>query len=106
MTERTVARLTTVTFLVSGFLLFSMGAAIVAAPVTRLLLFAVAQRPTRRVRWTAGVLAALTTAEAGWAATYVLVGEAEPAIWLLPTLAGIGAVVVVLCRGGDRLASV
>lgn len=107
VTERTVARLTTVTFLVSGLLLFSMGGAIVAAPVTLPLLFVVArQRPTRRVRWTAGVLAALTTAEAGWAATYVLVGEAKPVIWLLPTLAGIGAIVAVVRRGGDRLAAV
>ena len=79
-----------VTFVVVGFLLLSMGGAIVAAPVTVPLMFVAASRhPTRGFRAAAMVLSALTVAEVVWALTYVAIEEAQPWIWLLPSLAGV-----------------
>jgi hypothetical protein len=77
---------------VAGFLLLSMGGAIVAAPVTVPLL-ALAARGRGRgrgCRTLAAVLAGLTLAEVGCAAAYLAVGEARPCVWLVPLLAGLG----------------
>lgn len=69
-------------------LLVSYGGAIVAAPVTIPLLFLAARSSSNRsFRVSAGVVVALTIAEAAWAVTYLTLGEARPTIWLLPTLA-------------------
>ena len=79
-------------FVVAGFLLLSMGGAIVAAPVTVPLMYlAVARHPTPAFRRLAVVLSALTVAEVAWALTYFGNGEAQPWIWLVPGLAGAGA---------------
>lgn len=77
---------------VAGLLLVSYGGGIVAAPVTLPLLYlAVRQDQTgRRLKAAIVVVAALTAAEAGWAAAYLAVGEARPWIWLLPLAAGAG----------------
>jgi hypothetical protein len=80
-------------FVASGFLLLTMGGAIVAAPVTLSLMFLAARRhPTRGFRLAAAVLGGLTAAEAFWALAYVTIGEARPWIWLAPlvTAAGVG----------------
>jgi hypothetical protein len=72
----------------AGFLLLSMGGAVVAAPATVPLLVLVARLHGRRaVRWAALCLAAATVAEVAWAVTYVTVGEARPAVWLAPLCA-------------------
>ena len=62
---------------VSGFLLLSMGGAIVAAPLTLPLLYlAVRNRQLGSgLRLAALVIAALTVAELAWAATYLTVAE-------------------------------
>jgi hypothetical protein len=72
-----------VTFLITGFLLLSMGGAIVAAPVTVPLMYLAASRhPTRSFRAAAMALSGLTIA------------EAQPWIWLLPSLAAFAAAAV------------
>jgi hypothetical protein len=79
---------------VSAVLLLSMGGAIVAAPLTLPLLF-LAVRSGRLgggLRTAAIAVAGLTVAEVVWAATYLAMTEAQPWIWLLPALAGAGAV--------------
>ncbi len=90
-----------VTFLVAGFLLLSMGGAVVAAPVTiPLMLVAASRHPTRAFRVAATVLSALTVAEIVWALTYLAVDEARPWIWLLPSLTALGILAI-----GRRLSS-
>ena len=80
----------------AAFLLVTMGGAIVAAPVVLpLLAWSAARTPSRRVRGTAAVLAALTAAEAGWAAAYLTVGEQQPWIVAVPVVAG--ALVATVC---------
>jgi len=83
-------------FAVAGFLLVSMGGAIVAAPVTVPLMFVVSRRhPTRAFRIAATVLGGVTVAEVVWAVTYLVVTEATPWIWALPLAGGtIGAVIL------------
>jgi Na+/melibiose symporter-like transporter len=84
-----------VTFVVAGFLLVSMGGAIVAAPVTvPLMLLAASRCPTRGFRATALVLSALTVVEVLWAVTYLTVEERQPWIWLMPALGLLATVVV------------
>ena len=84
-----------VTFVVAGFLLLSMGGAIVAAPVTVPLMFVAASRhPTRPFRISAMVLSGLTVAEVVWAVTYFTVEDSQPWIWLLPTVGALAAVAV------------
>ena len=69
-------------------LLVSYGGAIVAAPVTVPLMFLAARSSSSKgFRVWAGVVVTLTIAEAAWAVTYLTLGEARPAIWLLPMLA-------------------
>lgn len=82
-----------VTFVVAGVLLVSMGAAILAAPVTLPLMWVAAVRnPTPAFRVAAKVLSALTVAEVVWALAYLTIDESQPWIWLLPGLAGLLAV--------------
>lgn len=85
------------TFVVAGFLLLSMGGAIVAAPITVPLMWMAASRhPTRPFRVAATVLSALTVAEVVWALTYLTVDEARPWIWVLPAVTALAAMAV--CR--------
>jgi hypothetical protein len=82
-----------VTFVVAGFLLLSMGGAIIAAPVTVPLMYVAASRhQTRGFRIAATVLSALTVAESAWALTYLAVEEAQPWIWLVPCLVALSVV--------------
>lgn len=84
------SRLSVGLFLLSGFLLMSMGGAVVAAPVTLPLMYlAVRRHPTAAFRWAGGVLAALTTVELVWAVVYLVADETKPSIWLLPLASGI-----------------
>ena len=89
---------------VGGFLLLSMGGAIVAAPLTLPLLYLAARgdRAGGGVRGAAVVIAALTVAEVVWAATYLAVAEAKPWIWLLPVAAG-AATATAFARPPGRL---
>jgi hypothetical protein len=81
-----------VLFCVAGFLLVSMGGAIVAAPLTVPLMFLVTRRhPTRAFRTAGTALTGATVAEVVWALTYIAAGEAEPWIWILPLLSAIAA---------------
>lgn len=77
-------------FVLTGFLLMSMGGAVFASPVTLPLMYvAVRRHPTAAFRWVGGVLAGLTTVELAWAIVYFVDGEARPSIWLLPLAAGV-----------------
>jgi hypothetical protein len=83
-----------VVLIVAGFLLLSMGGAIIAAPLTVPLMFiAVRRHPTRVFRITGTLIAGLTVTEVAWAAAYVTAGEAKPWIWLIPCVAAVGALV-------------
>jgi hypothetical protein len=86
-------------FLVSAFLLASLGgAAIVAAPVTLPLLYvAVRRHPTKPFRVTGGIIGALTILEVGWATAYVVVGEDQP--WIVVVPLGPAAATLVLFLG-------
>lgn len=91
-------------FLVSAFLLVSMGGAVLAAPVTLPLMFvAVRRRPSTPFRAAAAVIGGLTTAEVVWAGTYVALTEARPWIWLLPCLSAALAVYVFVARAPLRV---
>ncbi|MGH8990137.1 MAG: hypothetical protein ACRDZ7_01255 [Acidimicrobiia bacterium] len=85
----------------SAFLLISMGGAIVAAPVTVPLLLLAIRRGvlTGGMRTAAVIVGGLTVAQVGWAATYLILDESQPWIWLLPLAAG-AAGMVGLVRGG------
>ena len=78
---------------VSAILLVSYGGAILAAPITVPLLFAAARSSSSNgYRIGAGIVVTLTIAELAWALTYFAIGEAAPAIWLVPTLATLATV--------------
>ena len=80
----------------AGFLLLTMGGAIVGAPlVLPLLAWTAGRTPSTRVRALAAVLAALTAAEVGWAAVYLTLGEGQPWIVAVPVMAAILAAAVV-----------
>jgi len=66
------------------------GAGAVAAPLL-LSLQLVAARSSRLVTAAPGwaLLAAVTTAEAIWALTYLGLGESQPWIWLIPTVVAV-----------------
>jgi hypothetical protein len=84
--------------IVAAFLLFSMGGAIVAAPVTvPALVWAMRTSGSSVYRGLGAAVLALTIGEAAWALTYVTAGEAQPTIWLVP-LAAAGAVLVTAPR--------
>jgi hypothetical protein len=85
-----VAGLRVALFVVSGFLLMSMGGAVFAAPLTLPLLYlAVRSHPSAPYRWAGGVIAGLTTVEVAWAVVYLVGGEEGPWIWLIPLGAGV-----------------
>ena len=93
----------------AAVLLFSMGGAIYAAPVTIPLLAYAAMRDELARGWRiAGALVlALTVAECAWAGAYVTVGDSHPAIWLAPVVvlvasAAAGSLVLFrhTCRSG------
>jgi hypothetical protein len=95
-------RLSVGLFLLCGFLLLTFGGAVVAAPVTLPLAYlAVRRHPSRPFRWTGGVLAGLTTVEVAWAVVYVLDGEAQPSIWLVPLAAGVAVLALFVATGGQ-----
>jgi hypothetical protein len=80
-----------IVFVVAGFLLLSMGGAIVAAPVTVPLMFVSSRRhPTRPFRITGAALSSLTVAEVAWACWYVARVEEPPWIWFVPLTAAVG----------------
>lgn len=77
---------------VSALLLLSWGAAVFASPVTLTAMYRTTRRqPSVGVRVAAGVIGALTAAEAVWAITYVVAGEGRPWIWLVPAAGGLVA---------------
>jgi len=80
----------------AAFLLLTMGGAIVSAPVVLpLLAWTAVRTPSTQLRILAAVLAALTAAEVGWAGVYLTLGEGQPWIVAVPTLAAVVAAVVV-----------
>lgn len=80
-------RWSVITVATAGFLLVSMGGAIFASPVTLPLLYRVARtNPRRGLRITAAVVGGLTLTQAAWFAAYLALDEAQPWIWLVPTL--------------------
>jgi hypothetical protein len=94
-------------FCVAGFLLISMGGAIIAAPVTVPLMFVAAHRhPTKPFRAVAAALAGATSAEVVWAVTYVVAEEAKPWIWLAPLAAATAVIVAVVLVSDPRAPAV
>ena len=88
---------------VSTVLLFTFGGAIVAAPVTLPLLYAVVRaHPGAGWRAAGALVGGLTAAEAGWAIAYVTAGEDGPLIWVLPMAAALAAAVVIAPPAGRR----
>lgn len=91
--------LQTLLVVISLFLLGSLGGAgAIGAPILLPLQF-LAARSSRstamRVVW--AVLAAITAAEAAWVLTFLALGESEPLIWILPSLAAaVAATLIVL----------
>lgn len=78
---------------VAAFLLISFGGAIVAAPLSvPFLVWAARASSSKSYRIGAGIVVVLTMAEVVWALTYLAIGEAKPAIWLVPTLAMFGVI--------------
>jgi hypothetical protein len=63
-----------------------MGGAILAAPVLLPLLWWVARTTGRVIRVVGAILAALVVGEVAWAGVYLVVGERQPYIWVLPAL--------------------
>lgn len=91
---KAVARL--VIGLVAGFLLVSMGAQIVAAPLTvPALIWSIASSRGRAVRVTLSVILVLTMLFVGWFVAYLLVREAQPWIVLAPV--AIAGATMALC---------
>jgi hypothetical protein len=90
-----------VVFCAAGFLLITMGGAIIAAPLTVPLMFVVTHRhPTRAFRAVGALLTGTTVAEVVWAVTYVVGDEAKPWIWLAPLVIAM-AVMVAVVRTSD-----
>ena len=92
-----------IVFCVAGFLLISMGGAIIAAPLTVPLMFVVVRRhPTKSFRAAGAALVGATVAEVAWAVTYVAVDEAKPWIWLVPLAAALAVIVAVVIVSDPR----
>lgn len=93
-----------VTLAVSALLLVTMGAAILAAPFTIPALAVITRSRSGWRRGSAVVLATLTVAEVGWAATYLVVAEAKPWIWMVPVMCAVatGALLTARARPGRR----
>lgn len=80
----------------------SIGGGFILGIVLSPLLVVAAHQASRLGAWGYGLIAGILAAELGWAATYLLAGELEPTIWLLPTilgLASLSAAVLVGNRG-------
>jgi hypothetical protein len=78
-----------VLFVLTGGLLLTMGGAIWAAPLTLPLMYVLVRaHPTRPFRTCAAIIGALTAAECAWFCVYVVAGEPQPWVWLVPLLAG------------------
>lgn len=60
------------------------GAGAIVAPVLLALQWFAARHAGKGERWLWVVLAGTTAGEAGWAVTYMAVGESGPFIWLVP----------------------
>jgi hypothetical protein len=91
-------------FVAAGFLLASMGGAILAAPVTLpLMLVATRRHPTRSFRVSAAIIAGATAAEVAWAVAYVIAGEAGPWIWLAPLVGGLAVAFVAQRTSSPRI---
>lgn len=71
--------------MVSGFLLLSMGGAVIAAPLT-VPLCVLAVYHESRYRWPVAIIGGLTVAEFVWALTYLIVNEQMPWIVALPVV--------------------
>lgn len=96
-----------VVFCASGFLLISMGGAIIAAPLTVPLMFVVARRhPTKAFRAVGAALVGATVAEVAWAVTYLVADEAKPWIWLVPLAAAMALIVAFVIVSDPRVHSV
>ena len=67
-------------------LLGSMGGAILAAPVLLALLWWATRTTGKGIRVLGAILAALVVGEVAWAGVYVVVGERQPYIWVLPAV--------------------
>jgi O-antigen/teichoic acid export membrane protein len=92
-----------VVFCAAGFLLISMGGAIIAAPLTVPLMFVVARRhPTKSFRAIGAALVGATAAEVAWAVTYLAADEAKPWIWLVPLAAALAVIVAVVIVSDPR----
>ncbi len=66
-----------------------------AAPIAiPLLLLSARSSSSAAYRSWAGIVVVLTIAEVVWALTYLVQGDAKPAIWLVPFAAGLASVVV------------
>src|SRR5215831_2103921 len=90
-------------FCVSGFLLVSMGGAIVAAPITIPLMWVVTRRhATPAFRVAGSLLVGATLAELVWALTYIAIDEAKPWIWLLPLVAAVAVMAALWFRTGPQ----
>ena len=89
---------------VSLFLMASMGGGFLLLPLLIPGHLWAARRSGRlgRVAWS--LLPAASLGMFAWAATYVAVGEATPAIWLIPVVASAGALFMIHLRlnSGDR----
>ncbi len=89
-------------------LLMSMGGAIVASPLLVGLLWWTSRGAGVLVRVAFSLLAAAVAVEAFWALAYFIAGEAQPTIWLLPTIMGLvtGVAMFRLTASQPRVASV
>ena len=85
-------------------LLVSFGGAIIAAPIAiPLLLLSTRSSSSAAYRSWAGLVVVLTIAEVVWALTYLVQGDAKPAIWLVPMMFGVGSVAGYLRVSRPRL---
>ena len=83
----------------------SVGGAFFVGVVIAPLLVVVAREASPWGRWGYGVLAATLATEMAWGLTYVLAGEQQPAIWLVPAVAGF-ATLAAAVTANDREANV
>ena len=74
----------------------SMGGGFLAGVVLVPMLVVLGARAGRVVAVVDGLLAAVLSAELGWAAAYVAVGEQQPLIWLVPAVGALLAGVVLV----------
>ena len=67
----------------------SVGGAFFVGVVIAPLLVVVAREASPWGSWGYGVIAATLATEMAWGLTYLLAGEQQPAIWLVPAVAGV-----------------